>query len=140
MDLVRGYPFFIYHEEFVFCSSASKTVYKDRVNNKEIVLYEHSNFNSQTTLIGLAWQQLKPGVRLLIIITSYKNKIILIFRTIVYDIRTKLTKYLRESFTTISVPPRSMYLYTVSYKPLSFEHKINKYSDRYQGVIYLTTN
>ena len=140
MDAVRGCPFYIYQRDFIFCSSPTNTVYKDRANNKEIFMYQKSAFNSQSTLIGLSWQPLRPGVRLFLIINCYQNNIYLIFYTVEFDIRTKETLNWNETFTTVSVPPRSIYLYNVSQKAVSYEHKINKHLDNYQGVIYLTTN
>ena len=140
MNVVSGCPFFIYHKEFVFCSSGIQTVYKDKVNNKKTILYKRSSFDSQSTLIGLAWHQLSAPTRLFFIIDSYKDKIYLIFYKQTFDPKTRITKIWSKSFTTISVPPKSIYLHQYQSQRLSFEHKINKYSDRYQGVIYLTTS
>ena len=140
MSVVNGCHFFIYEDEFAFCSSPTKTIYKDRVNNEQIFMYNKTAFNSESTLIGLTWQQLEPGIRLFLIIASYKNKVYLIFYTVVYDLTTKRTQYWGESSTTITVPSRRIFLFNVSQSQVSFEHKTSKYLDQYQGIVYFTTN
>ena len=140
MNTVSGCPHFIYKSEFAFCCSNLETIYKDRINNKKYTFYKRKDYNDKSVIIGLAWQELKPGLRLFLIASSYEDNIFLIFYKVLSDLSTKEVLAWTELFTKIVMPPESIKIFDISQVPIKFAHKINRHSDRYQGIFYLTTN
>ena len=140
MNIVNGCPHFVYESEFAFCSSHLMSVYKDRVNDKQYTFYRKTTDNADSVIIGLAWQQLTPGLRLFLIACSYKDNICLIFYEVKSDLRTKEVISWNGRSTKILIPPESIRLFDISHTPVKFDHKINKNGRAHQGQFYLTTN